>query len=92
MAKAHMYKIKNIRTGEYMQGVYRAGQVQELIGLRHDVNTYAARGQTWGGKYKIEYADDSEELAKPVLLGWESEWQREWDKARMKLLKAYGLA
>ena len=89
MAAARKYKIKDIRTGQYLPGVYRSKQVREICDLNHEPSLYAYSGNTWAGRWKIEYADESEELEEPI--GWQSEWMAEWEKARKKLLKAGGL-
>jgi hypothetical protein len=91
MSKAHLYKIKNIRTGEYFPGVYRKSEVAQLIGIKHDLTGYAKHGHAINGMWKIEYADE-EKPTEDKSSGLEAEWAREWDKARLKLLKAYGKA
>lgn len=92
MPAARKYRIKDIRTGQYLPGAYTSGQVRQICGMRHDVSGYASRGSVYCERWKVEYADDDAELIEKNVLGWESEWCMEWDKARLKLLKAYGKA
>lgn len=97
MAQANLYRIKDMQTNQYLDGLYRCTQVQKICGLNCDVSGYARKGHIYAGRWKIEIAD-SEALASESLkveknvLGWEAEWCLEWDKARLKLLKAYGKA
>ena len=95
MAKAHLYRMKNIRTGEYLPKVYKAAEVVEIVGKKFEVSNYARYRTAIDSKWLIEFADGFDGYIDPNEGwndGWEVLWKKEWDKARMKLLKAGGKA
>ena len=91
MPASRKYRIKDIRTGQYLPGVYSSKEVKSICDLKYSVSNYADNGNVWGARWKIEYADESEAFTEHEALGWQSEWSAEWEKARKKLLKAGGL-
>lgn len=82
------YRIKNIRTGEYLPGTYRKAEVLQICGRKFEPSAYANARTTVAGKWLVEYADE----AYYDNEGWESKWAKEWDEIRMRFLKAGRLA
>ena len=61
---------------EYL-GTYRAKEISEKIGIKIGlISGYSNTGHVWNKKYRFEKADIPS-----------SDFAKEWDEARMKLLK-----
>lgn len=79
MPQGYKYKIYDTVKKEYLPGIYQSKEVREIIGINGSVPEQAKTGTLFKKRYMVSIVGE-----------WESEnddWAKEWDKARMKLLR-----
>lgn len=79
MPKGYKYGIYDTVTKEYMPGPYQSKEVKEITGITGNVSDRVRTGGLLQNRYFVSIVGE-----------WEEEkggWSKEWDEARMKLLR-----
>lgn len=84
MAK-YKYSLYDTREQKQLDGEFTAGEVQKITGCRSDVASYAHDGHLINQRYTVKIVKvEAEEHSHKEN---DKRWAREWDKARLKLLR-----
>lgn len=78
------YEIYDTKEQKTLEGMYTAGEVQNITGCRSDIASYAHDGHLINQRWRVKIARVEQEQYSHKED--DRRWAREWDKARLKLL------
>ena len=79
MPQGFMYEIYDTVEKKYLPGPFQSKEVRRIVGMTGNIPEQVRAGTIFKGRYRVAIVGE--------WTSTEDDWAKEWDKARMKLLR-----